>query len=246
MTISTASAGAKPAEQPVQTDVAQPDQGGLRDHQQHPAVKDRAMDAEQDHVSDWALGMQQTGSDGVAEAVGDERQHNDRHGEIESARCRCCGLRCVRCHGDGRRVNPSGFPSDCMARSVALHILAEEPCRPNYRIHLYSERLTLEGVAIIRTICRRRSGSFPRVDWQLALILCLSLLAPRGLVAESMMSGTLKVDGASRTYSLHTPTGYQSGTPTPLVLVFRNEGQPDPRGSLARCKKIAQIQFRSR
>ena len=62
--------GAKPAEQPVQTDMAQADQGGLRDHQQHPAVKDRAMHAEQDHVSNWALGMQQTGSDGITEAVG--------------------------------------------------------------------------------------------------------------------------------------------------------------------------------
>ena len=56
-------------------------------------------------------------------------------------------------------MNPGVFPSDCMARSVALRILAEAPCRPNYRIRLYSERLTVE-VAIIMTICRRRSGSF--------------------------------------------------------------------------------------
>lgn len=107
-----------------------------------------------------------------------------------------------------------------MAKTIALCILAHEPCKPNYRVRPYSERLTMEGVAIIMTICRRRSGSFSRMYWKLALILCLSLLAPCGLVVESMISGTLKVDEASRTYLLHTPTGYQSGTPTPLALVF--------------------------
>ena len=74
------------------------------------------------------------------------------------------------------------------------------------------------------TIYPGRSGIFCWRDWKLALILCLSLLAPCGLVAESMISGTLKVDGASRTYLLHLPTGTQSGKALPLVLVFHGAG----------------------
>jgi polyhydroxybutyrate depolymerase len=39
-----------------------------------------------------------------------------------------------------------------------------------------------------------------------------------------MISGTLQVDGASRTYLLHVPTGTQSGKPIPLVLFFHGAG----------------------
>jgi polyhydroxybutyrate depolymerase len=70
----------------------------------------------------------------------------------------------------------------------------------------------------------RRSEIFCWRGWKLALILCLSLLAPFGVAAESMISGTLKVDGASRTYLLHLPTGYQSGKPFPLVLALHGAG----------------------
>jgi polyhydroxybutyrate depolymerase len=78
----------------------------------------------------------------------------------------------------------------------------------------------MEGVAIIMTVCGRRPGRFSRVGGKLALMLCLSLLAPCGLVAESLIPGSLKVDGANRTYLLHVPAGYQSGKPLPLVLAF--------------------------
>jgi len=82
----------------------------------------------------------------------------------------------------------------------------------------------LEGIAIIMTIGRLRPESFSRVGGKLAFMLCLSLLAPCALVAENLIPGSLKVDGADRSYLLHVPTGYQSGKPVPLVLVFHGAG----------------------
>jgi hypothetical protein len=77
--------GTGPAKQPVQTQAAPTHHCGLRDEDDHPRIEHGTMDAKECHEPMWALGMEQAIAHRSAEAIGDQRQHQQRHGEVEHA-----------------------------------------------------------------------------------------------------------------------------------------------------------------
>ena len=57
-----------------------------------------------------------------------------------------------------------------------------------------------------------------------SFVFCLLLLATASLAAQKMISGTLQVNGADRTYLLHVPTADPSAKALPLVLALHGSG----------------------